>query len=99
MAIEKEYTDERGVQRRVIVDKPNTKASEGIPIDVFDILDNTFNESPLSFRIKLYKGLWDRGLIEKKDFLKSTAAKDFRSAILAAIARDAETAIQNILKE
>lgn len=99
MAIVKEYLDDRGVQRRVLVDKPNTRPSEGVPIDVFDILEDTFKDSPLSFRQKLYQGLWDRNLIEKKDFQKSTAPKDFRSALLAAIARDAETAINDILKE
>lgn len=96
MAIKKEFQDERGIMRRVVVDKANTRPSEGIPIDVFDVLDEMFEDCPLSFRKILYNGLWARGLIEKEDFSKRTALNDLRSALQASIARDASDIILKI---
>lgn len=95
----KDYMDERGIMRRVQVDKSTTRPSEGVPLDVFDILDEIYGECPLSFRKALYKSLWDRGLIERKDYKRRNASNDFRSAFQASIARDAASTITKILED
>lgn len=98
MAIVKDYMDERGIMRRVEVDKSSTRPSEGVPLDVFDLLDEIYEASPVQFRKALYKSLWDRGLIERKDYQRRTASQDFRSAFQAAVARDASDTITKILQ-
>lgn len=96
--VEKEFVDDRGIRRRVYVPDRYSKPEEGMPIDVFAILDDLLSDTPLSFRKSFYGRLWDIGLITPNDFLRKNAQADVRRAYQNAISSDAQKFIQAITK-
>lgn len=93
----KEYTDERGIKRRVEVDLPSRNPIEGVPVDVYDILDERLKDTPMSFRRAFYDKLWQRNLIQVSDFKRRKARDQVREALLSSIACDATDIVRQII--
>lgn len=94
----KDYTDDRGVQRRVIVKNASDSPSEGIPHDIYDRLDELYADAPERFRLTLYRKLWARGLITREDFEKPNAPVTFRRAFQSAVASEAQHAVHYVME-
>lgn len=61
----------------VVVDDP----SEGIPVDVYDLIAPLFEGASSEFWKELVQAFWDRGLIRKEDFLAPDGHKKIRQAL------------------
>lgn len=85
--IRRDYFDERGIKRRVIVPDETTPLSEGIPVSV--PVDTLYSHMPTEFVVHLVNALFARNLIEPDDFFKAGAAELTRGAILDAARFDA----------
>lgn len=85
--IRRDYFDERGIQRRVLVPDETTPLSEGIPISV--PVDTLYDHMPTEFVVHLVNALFARNLIEPGDFFKAGAAELTRNAILEVCRQDA----------
>lgn len=92
-----DYTDKNGLRRRVLVKSEYDNPEKGIPIDVYDVLDEYLEDASTTFRHKLYTRLWDMGLIEANDFLAATAKQRVRQALNSSLARDAVDITRHIL--
>lgn len=91
-----EYEDSRGFRRRVIVPSSYDKPEMGIPIDIYDLLDEYLAEIPELIRVELYKQLWRRHLIEMHDFMNMTSGKRMRESLIATFNMSAVNIIQYI---
>lgn len=84
--VKRDYVDEYGIQRRVLVPDGEHNLAEGVPISL--AVDSLFSQSPLEYRKALMVELWARGLIEPCDFSKAGAAELVRAALLAVTKHD-----------
>lgn len=91
-----DYTDKRGIKRRVLIPDYTVPPEEGIVISLQ--LDALYSDSPLAFVRRLTDEFWARGLIEPRDFFLPTALRDMQSALLAAHRYDAMN-IQSLAQE
>lgn len=82
-----DYVDNQGLRQRVLLPPGKTDASEGIPAGLS--LDTLYGDCPITFRKRLQDELYAHGLIDPQDFLQPGAAERVRSALLAAVQRDA----------
>ena len=96
--IKKDYINQQGIQRRVWLLNTLDDPEQGMPADVFDDLDELYQDASQAFRDKLYSRLWQLNLIEPQDFQKSSAIKRYRQALQFAIKHDATDAIRHIKK-
>lgn len=96
MSVITDYTDERGVKRRVLIPDHTVPPAEGIPLSLQ--LDEVLKDCPPSFLARLTDEFWALGLIEPADFLKPNALRDMHSALAAAYRIDVFS-IQTIAKE
>lgn len=94
--IVKDWIDKQGIKRRSAVPSEYDKPDEGIPLDIYNELDILYEDTPLSFRVAFYDKLWQRGLIERKDFFARDAVDRFRQALLNALALDANLTVQYV---
>lgn len=85
--IKRDYYDERGIKRRVLVPDENAPLSEGIPISL--PVDNLYHSAPTDFVVRLVNALFARELIEPEDFFKPGAAELTRNALLDSLKFDA----------
>lgn len=97
MAVKKNHTTDDGVNHITLVPSAYEDASIGVPVDVYHILDEFYQECPKEFRTRLYKQLWDVNLREPSDFLASDAKTRYMQALRHAIASDSTDAIRFIL--
>lgn len=86
-----------GVPRKVIVPAEDTPAREGIPVDAYDVIADSF-DMPQSYLDKFWLNLWDQGLIKPNDFLSKTAHKRFRQAYNLLFKIDILT-VQKVIQE
>lgn len=84
--IRKDYTDERGIKRRVLLPEDGIDPREGILVSM--PLDDVFETLPASFVARLTDECWKRGLIEAEDFTRPGAAESYKAAFRAIIASD-----------
>lgn len=84
---EKDYTDENGIKRRVVL-PPDSDLDprEGIPISM--PLDEIFETLPASFVARLTDECWKRGLIKPEDYIRPGAGEMYKAAFRAIIATD-----------
>lgn len=94
--ITKDYTDDRGIKRRVWVLSESDDPSMGMYADVYEDLEIFYEDTSLEFRKRLYERLWAIGLIEPSDFRKPKAKAKYRQTLQFAIANDATDAIRYI---
>lgn len=85
--ITRDYTDDNGVYRRVLLPDEYSFPSEGIPVSL--PLEKLFSHMPPEFIAELSKALWNRGLVEPSDFFKPGAAELTRSALMDVLKHDA----------
>lgn len=85
--IKLDYVTDEDLPRRVQVLSEDDNPDYGIPADVFEDLEAFYKDriSRVIFH-KLWKGLWDRGLIESSDYLRPSVNTDMRSALSSAYA-------------
>ncbi len=81
--IQLEYIDQNGIHRRVKVSNRGDNPQIGIPVDVYDLIDEMYTDMPDKLRVELCKQLWNRNLIESKDFHHPTAGKRVRESLIA----------------
>lgn len=95
--IKHDYRDSRGIMRRVLL-PPNGAIApeEGIPIDMFDVLDELLHDVPWSFRERLYTALWRRNLIEVSDLQTSQGASLYMAAFKEAVKVDAFSVLTRV---
>ena len=87
MAI-RDYTDERGILRKVAVPESFTgDLKRGIPISLN--VDSVFEEMPISFLQRLYPAFYQRGIVTYEDTLQPGAAGRIQAAILSVVSHDA----------
>ena len=85
MSIPVDYTDERGIKRRVLVPDYTVPPQEGIPLSLrLDEACEGFSDALLA---RLVDQLWAVGLIEPKDFQPGTL-RQMQSALMATIQVD-----------
>lgn len=92
-----DYQDARGIQRRVLI--PTTYVvppEEGIPADIFAILDELYADTPLSFRQRLYQALWRRGIIEIEHLSTGQGVTLYMAALKEAVKHDALSVIKRV---
>lgn len=95
--IKQDYRDERGIMRRVLVPADYAvQLQEGIPADMFDILDELYQDTPFSFRERLYNALWRRNVIEVQDLNTSQGASLYMAALKEAVKADAFSVITRV---
>lgn len=94
--IQVDYTDERGIKRRVLIPDHTVPPEEGIPISIQ--LDKQFEGLPDTTLARLVDELWAVELIEPQDFFKPGAFPRIQAAIAAFIRTDAFT-LQSLAKE
>lgn len=95
--IKHDYQDERGIMRRVLLPPTmDIPPEEGIPIDIFDVLDELMADVPWSFRERLYTALWRRNLIEVADLQSSQGASLYMAALKEAVKVDAFSIIKRV---
>ena len=94
--IEVDYTDERGIKRRVLIPDHTVPPEEGIPISLS--LDAHFEGMPDRLLARLVDELWALDLITPADFLKPAALRNIQAAIAAFIRTDAFT-LQSLAQE
>jgi len=85
--ITKDYRGEDGIMRRVLLPHDDAVTSEGVPVSV-DI-GQLYPHAPPEFVARLSQALFDRGLIEPRDFLRPGAHELTRDAFLDVIREDA----------
>ncbi len=78
----------------VVVEDP----TEGIPVDVYDLLAPLFEGASPKFWKELVKAFWDRDLIRKQDFLAPDGHKKIRQALNQVYKHDV-LSIQAALRE
>ncbi len=90
-----DYTDGNGLPRRVLLPDNGMTYSpeEGIPLDLYDDLDDLYKHMPDEFKANLIRELWARDLIEPADFMQASAPDRYRQAMLMVIKYDAMNAI------
>lgn len=94
-----DWIDERGIQRRSVVPNSEANPAEGVPKDVFDLLDVFLHETPITFRRKFYGYLWAFELIEPQDYATKNAHRKVRQALNSAVSRDATDIIRYLDEE
>jgi|SRR5579864_88621 len=87
MTVIKDYRDESGIMRRVLLPDDNALVSEGVPLSL-DITQ-LYSHMPIEFVARLSQALWDRGLVEPTDFFKPGAHELCRDAVLDTVKFDA----------
>lgn len=95
--IKRDYRDERGVMRRVFIPEGyEVSLQEGIPADIFDVLDELYADTPWSFRERLYTALWRRNIIEVVDLQSSQGATLYMAALKEAVKADAFSVLTRV---
>lgn len=89
--LKKDYYDERGIKRRVLVPSDDIPLSEGIPVSL--PLENLYVDAPTEFVVRLTNALFARGLVEPEDFMKPGAAELVRVALLDTLRFDAQSIV------
>lgn len=84
MSKEITWVDKHGRNRVSLLPDNEGDAVEGIPLDVYDIIDHRYNEAPVEFRVELCKALYARGIIKPSDLQKPGAKKELMRAIQVA---------------
>lgn len=93
----KSFKDDDGINRLSVVPSEYEDAKLGVPADVYDTLDEFYQECPKEFRTRLYDMLWQVGLKEPSDFLLPDVGNKYKQALRHAIASDATDAIRFVL--
>jgi hypothetical protein len=83
-----DYTDSNGLRRRVLVKSEYDPPERGIPIDVYELLIEFYDDASTQFVHKLYNILWDLNLVEPSDFQQPANKAKIRQAINSALKRD-----------
>lgn len=88
-----DYQDAEGLPRRSLLptEANGIDPDEGIPLHLD--LDPLYGHLPLSFRQRLYKAIWEHGLVEPCDYLQPGAAEKYMAALRSVIKQDALNAI------
>jgi hypothetical protein len=94
--VEKQYIDERGIARFVLLPDDEADIQSGIPVSLD--LEPLFGHMPLDFQRRLYEALHDQGLIKPEDYMKPDAYSKFRAAMLSVIRHDFFS-VQSLVKE
>lgn len=94
--VRREYTDELGIPRLVLIPEDETDYSLGVPLALD--LHPIFGHMPPQFQRDLYQALRAQGLIEPKDYFAPGAGDRFRAAMLSVIKHDFFS-VQTIAKE
>lgn len=94
--IEKQYTDESGIPRLVLIPDNESDVSLGIPISLS--LDSLYGHMPLDFQRALVTALHDQGLVKAQDYFAPDAYTKFRAALLSVIRHDFFS-VQSLAKE
>ena len=81
-----DFTDERGLKRRVLLPDTGGDPNEGIPVSL-DV-GTLYRHMPPEFIVRLTDALWAQGLIEPRDFLAAGAPERIRAALLATVKSD-----------
>lgn len=81
-----DFTDERGVKRRVLLPDTGGDPNEGIPVSL-DV-GSLYRHMPPEFISRLTNELWAQGLIEPRDFLAPGAPERIRAALLSVVKHD-----------
>jgi len=87
MAIKRDYRDESGIMRRVLIPNEDSNPAEGVPLSV-DV-GQLYQDVPHDFVVRLSNALFDRGLIEPSDFLRPGGHELTRDAFLDCVRQDA----------
>jgi len=85
--IKRDFFDNKGIRRRVIVPDENAPLTEGIPVSL--PIEKLYDTAPTDFVIRLVNALFARGLIEPEDFFKAGAAELTQNALLDTLKFDA----------
>ena len=85
--IKRDFFDDKGIRRRVLVPDENAPLTEGIPVSL--PIEKLYDTAPVDFVIRLVNALFARGLIEPDDFFKPGAAELTRNAIMETCKFDA----------
>ena len=93
-----DWTDSDGIKRRSYIPDAmsDTPPQEGIPVDVYDILDESLGHVSDFFRMMFYHELWIRGMVEQSDFAKRDALRNVRQALQIALTKSASDIIRLI---
>lgn len=91
MTITKNFRDNQGIMRRVLLSSDSDDPVEGIPISL--ALDQVYPDMPAAFVARLTDELWARGLVEAADYKRPGAPELARAAVQAAARHDAMTII------
>jgi len=92
-----DYQDTRGIMRRVLIpSNVDIAPEEGIPVDIFDVLDELYTDTPWSFRERLYTALWRRNIIEVADLQSSQGATLYMAALKEAVKADAFSVLTRV---
>jgi hypothetical protein len=92
-----DYEESRGFMRRVKLPENEDDPTLGIPIDIYDIIDyKMYDDAPLSFKVRFFRALWQRGMIEVVDLNKRNATDLIMSAYRSAIKFEANHALKII---
>lgn len=94
--VRKEYIDDAGVNRVVLLPKGETDVKAGIPVTLD--LSPLYGHMPDKFQRELYAALHAQGLVEAADYFKTGAAERFRAAMLSVIKHDFPS-VQSLAKE
>lgn len=89
--IKRDFFDDRGIKRRVLVPDENAPLTEGIPVSL--PVDNLYNTAPPEFVVRLVNALFARGLVEPADFMQPGAAELTRVALLDTLKFDAQSIV------
>lgn len=84
-----DYVDNNGLRRRVLVKTEYDAPEKGIPIDVYELLLEFYEDASTQFVRSLYERLWDMKIIERTDFMQPVNKAKIRQAINSTIRCDA----------
>jgi hypothetical protein len=82
-----DYTDKDGLRQRALVPNNGVDPGEGVPLSL--PIRDLYGHMPLEFQVRLSDALFNRGLVEPRDFLRPGAAELTRNAILDVCKHDA----------
>jgi len=87
MTVTKDFRDERGIMRRVLLPHDDANPEEGVPLSLN--LDHLYEHAPPDFVAQLSSALFSRGLVEPRDFLRPGGHELTRDAVLDCVREDA----------
>ena len=92
-----DYVDSNGLNRRVLLKNEYDNPQKGIPIDVYETINELYSNATNEFKNGFYTRLWNMGLVEPHNFASNDAKTKVRQCLNASLACDATDLTRRIL--